>query len=49
MGYNWCFKNVEGQAWWLTSVIPATPEAEVRRIMIQDKPREKVSEAPSYQ
>jgi hypothetical protein len=25
--------------WWLTSVIPATPEAEIRRITVQSQPR----------
>jgi hypothetical protein len=26
--------------WWLTSVILATPEAEIRRIVVQSQPRE---------
>jgi hypothetical protein len=32
---------------WLTAVIPATQEAEIRRITIQDQLRQKVTETPS--
>jgi hypothetical protein len=32
---------------WLTSTIPATQEAEIRRIMVQGQPGQIVLEAPS--
>jgi hypothetical protein len=35
-----------GQAWWLTPVIPATQEAEIRRIMVQSQPTQKISVIP---
>jgi hypothetical protein len=34
-------------AWWFTPAIPATWEAENRRIMVPGQPRQKVSEIPS--
>jgi hypothetical protein len=34
---------------WLTSVIPATQKAEIRRIEVQGQPRRKVSKTPSQQ
>jgi hypothetical protein len=34
-------------AWWLTSVIPATWEVEIRRILVQGQLRQKVSEISS--
>jgi hypothetical protein len=33
-----------GLAWWYLSIIPATQEAEIKRIMVQGQPRPKVSE-----
>jgi hypothetical protein len=30
--------------WWLTPVIPATQEAEIRRIVVQSQPRQIVHE-----
>jgi hypothetical protein len=30
--------------WWLTPVIPATQEAEIRRIMVRSQPRQIVQE-----
>jgi hypothetical protein len=32
------------EAWWLTSIIPATWKEEIRRIAIQGWPRQKVNE-----
>jgi hypothetical protein len=36
------FKNFPGEArsWWLTPVILAIQEAEIRRIMVQSQPRQ---------
>jgi hypothetical protein len=34
---------IKGQAQWLIPVIPATREAEIRRITVQGQPRQKVS------
>jgi hypothetical protein len=36
-----------GRPWWLTSIILATQEAEVRRISIQSQPRQIVHETLS--
>jgi hypothetical protein len=33
-------KMVSGGAWWLTPVIPATQEAEIRRITVQSQCRQ---------
>jgi hypothetical protein len=38
-------KNKSNQAWWFMPVILATWE--IRRITVQDKPRQKVSKTPS--
>jgi hypothetical protein len=35
------------RAWWLISIIPATQEAEIRRIVVQGQPGQKVTEVPS--
>jgi hypothetical protein len=32
--------------WWLTPIIPATQEAEIRRITVRNQPGQKVSEIP---
>jgi hypothetical protein len=37
----------EGESQWLTSVIPATQEAEIRRIMVQSQPGQIVHESLS--
>jgi hypothetical protein len=37
----------EARCWWLTPVIPATWEAEIRRIEVQDQPRKIAQESPS--
>jgi hypothetical protein len=40
-----CLKQTRNvQAWWLTSVIPVTQEAEMRKISVQGQPSQKVSE-----
>jgi hypothetical protein len=36
----------ESQAWWLTPVIPATKEAEIRRTAVSDQPKQKTSKTP---
>jgi hypothetical protein len=37
-----------GQTWWLTPTIPATQDTEnSRRIIVEDQPRQKVSETPA--
>jgi hypothetical protein len=42
------FRNEgRGKEWWLTPVIPATGEAEIKRIMVQDYSGQKVSKIPS--
>jgi hypothetical protein len=42
-------KEEDSQVLWFTPAIPATWEAEIRRIIIQGKPRQKVSEILSHQ
>jgi hypothetical protein len=37
-------KIPEGKAWWCISVIPATQETEIKRIMVGGQPSQKVSE-----
>jgi hypothetical protein len=37
----------ESQRWWLTPVIPATQEAEIRRTVVQSQPRQIVCETQS--
>jgi hypothetical protein len=34
------------QAWWFTTVIPATPKVEIERIVVQGQPRQKASKTP---
>jgi hypothetical protein len=41
------FKKIPTGHWWLTPVILATQEAEVRRIMVQSHPRQIVRKTPS--
>jgi hypothetical protein len=36
-------KVMVNQAWWYTSLIPATQETEISRIAVQGKPGQKVS------
>jgi hypothetical protein len=36
----------QGQVWRFSSIIPATPKEEIRKITVQSQPRQKVSEAP---
>jgi hypothetical protein len=40
-------KNEQGWAWWLTPVILATWKVQFERIVVEDEPGQKVSEAPS--
>jgi hypothetical protein len=40
-------KNQVSQAWWLTPVILATQEAEIRRLLIQVTPGKKFTRPPS--
>jgi hypothetical protein len=40
---NWTGDG-EGQAWWLTPVIPVIQEAEIQRLMVQYQPRQNISE-----
>jgi hypothetical protein len=49
MGQAWLWwqREVEGGCWWLTPVILATQEAEIRRIVIQSHPGEIVHETLS--
>jgi hypothetical protein len=41
------FKNCIGQAQWLKPAILAIQEAQIRRIVVQAQPRQKVLEIPS--
>jgi hypothetical protein len=40
-------KTQKTRHWWLTSVIPATWEADIRRIEVQGQPGQKVFKTPS--
>jgi hypothetical protein len=40
-------RGAGGQAQWLSLIIPATQEAEVKRIMVQGQPRQKLIKTPS--
>jgi hypothetical protein len=40
-------KVINARYWWLTTVIPATQEAEIRRIAVQNQPRQIVKETLS--
>jgi hypothetical protein len=47
-GWKWRFKEVtEAGIWWLTPVIPATQETEIRRIEVQSQPRQIIQETLS--
>jgi hypothetical protein len=39
--------SVSSQVWWLTPLIPATPETGIRSIDVQDQCRSKASETTS--
>jgi hypothetical protein len=39
--------HLRAGGWWLTSVIPATQEAEIRRTMVQSQPEQIVLETLS--
>jgi hypothetical protein len=41
--------HLRAGGWWLTSVIPATQEAEIRRTMVQSQPRQIVLETLSQE
>jgi hypothetical protein len=43
---NFVSRAFWGQVWWLTSVIPATQDAETGRTAVQGQPRDKVRETP---
>jgi hypothetical protein len=49
----WSMKDVkfkislEARPWWFTSVIPATQEAEIRKLAVQGQPWQIVHETPS--
>jgi hypothetical protein len=36
-----------GLTWWYSSIIPATQEVEIRKIMVQGQPGKNVSKTPS--
>jgi hypothetical protein len=40
-------KEIYARCWWLSSVIPATQEAEIRRIVVRSQPRQTVHETLS--
>jgi hypothetical protein len=40
---------IHSQVWWLIPIIPATWEAEIRRIMIQGQPRKTLARPPPPQ
>jgi NaMN:DMB phosphoribosyltransferase len=39
--------SLEARPWWFTSVIPATQEAEIRKLAVQGQPWQIVHETPS--
>jgi hypothetical protein len=39
-------KTLKSRVWWLMPIIPAIWEGEIRRIMVQGQPGQKVSETP---